>query len=123
MKNTRFDILSRGLRRKRGEMNKTEQRYAEWLSADASVYKWWYEPGSLRLSSPTEGQPARYSPDFLVLMTNGDTYFDDVKSGGFDDNAAIVRIKCAAELYPLWKFRLVKPIAIKRGGGFSIVEV
>lgn len=123
MAKSRFDILSRGLRRERGVMNKTEERYAEFLSLDEGVYKWWFEPGSLRLSSPDTGQPARYSPDFLVLMTDGVTYFDDVKAGGFDDFAAIVRIKCAAELYPLWKFRLVKPVAKKHGGGFEIKEV
>lgn len=119
----RFRILSRGLNRTRGEMNKTEQRYADWLSASEDVADWWFEPLTIRLSHPSEGQPAKYTPDFLVLMTDGRTFLDDVKSGGLDDNAAIVRIKCAAELYPLWVFRLVKPIARRDGGGFDIMEV
>lgn len=107
----RFKILSKGLRRKRGEMNKTEKAYSEHLDAQIAageIHSWWFEAVTLRLSRPEQGQPARYAPDFLVLMPDGVTYLDDVKSGGFDDFAAGVRIKCAAEQYPLWKFRIVK---------------
>lgn len=120
---SRFDILSKGLRRKRGEMNKTEAKYADHLSLDPGVYQWWFEPFSLRISHPPVGQPAMVSPDFLVLMADGTTYVDDVKSGGLDDNAGIVRLKAAAELYQLWKFRLVVAQALKHGGGFRITEI
>ena len=105
-------------------MNNAEKAYSLFLSADPNVAKWWFEPGTLRLSHPPAGQPAKYTPDFMVLMKDGTTYIDDVKaSKGFDDNAAIVRIKCAAEQYPLWIFRTVYPIAKKRGGGFERTEV
>lgn len=120
----RFQVLSAGLRRKRGEMNKNEARYAEELEADQTVYHWWFQPLTLRLSHPESGQPAKFTPDFLVLMADGTTYLDDVKSGGgFDDLAAGVRIKTAAELYPLWRFRLVEARKKKDGGGWKRVEV
>lgn len=122
-KNTRFDILSRGLRRKRGTMNNVEKAYSEWLESLPEVYRWWYEPLTLRLSHPEGGQPAKFTPDFLVLTEDGTTFLDDVKAGGFDDFAAGVRIKAAAELYPLWKFRRVYRIAKKNGGGWRTEEV
>lgn len=103
-------------------MNKTEQAWSEVLTADDDVYRWWFEPFSLRLSHPDGGMPATYTPDFLVLLKDGSTYVDDVK-GGMVDNASVVRIKCAAELYPLWRFRLVTKQRKKDGGGFKIKEV
>lgn len=113
---SRFDILSRGLKRKRGEMNKVEAAYAKHLDelkASGAVHAWWFEPLTLRLSHPQEGQPARFAPDFMVLLSDGETCIDDVKSGGFDDNASLVRIKCAAEAFPLWRFRQVRKLSKK----------
>lgn len=120
---SRFDILSRGLKRVRGTMNKLETQYSEALSADPDVYKWWFEPLTLRLSHPDGGQPARFAPDFLVLYQDGTTCLDDVKPNFGADFAAGVRVKCAAELFPLWKFRRVTKVAKKRGGGWKIEEV
>lgn len=119
----RFRTLSRGRITKRGERNKTEARYEETLAADGDVEKWWFEPLTLRLSHPETGQPAKFTPDFLVLMKDGTTYLDDVKGSGLDDNAAGVRIKTAAELYPLWRFRICKERRKRDGGGFEIREV
>ena len=120
----RFKILSRGLNRERGKMNKTEAAYSLLLTADESVARWWFEPFSLRLSHPESGTGARYTPDFLVLMEDGSTYVDDTKAPGkFDDSASIVRIKAAAELFPLWRFRIVKQRRKKDGGGFDLREV
>lgn len=118
-KGSRFDVLSRGLRRERGNMNKTESAYAEWLTAEPTVSRWWFEPGTFRLSHPEVGQPAKVTPDFLVLMIDGRTFLDDVKSGKFDDAASIVRLKAAAELYPLWEWRLVTALPKREGGGFG----
>lgn len=117
----RFTRLSKGLVRERGKMNKTETAYAEWLKArvvTGEIVDWWFEPLSLRLSHPDQGQPARFSPDFMVLYPDGTTCFDDTK-GKMTDFAAMVRIKAAAELYPLWRFR----VATKVKGGFDVVEV
>lgn len=119
----RLSYLSRGLRRERGTMNKLEAAYAEALKLDEAVHSFWFEPLSLRLSHPGSGQPARYSPDFLVLYSDGTTCLDDVKGGFADDKASGVRTKTAAELFPLWKFRIVTKQAKKRGGGWKIVEV
>lgn len=119
----RFTHLSRGRVAQRGEMNKTEREYADGLRFDPDVARWWFEPFSLRLSSPPKGQPARYTPDFLILMKDGTTYVDDVKGSGLDNEGSIVRIKCAAEAYPLWIFRLVKKQTKKNGGGFVLKEV
>lgn len=119
----RFNFMSRGLRRERGTMNKLEAQYSEALTADPDVARWWFEPLSLRLSHPEKGQPARFSPDFLVLYNDGTTCLDDVKGGFADDYASGVRVKCAAELFPLWKFRTVKKRAKKRGGGWQIDEM
>lgn len=128
---SRFKHLSKGLRRKRGEMNRSEAEYAARLDAMQAagvIYRYWFEPMTLRLSHPPEGQPAKYTPDFIVLYADGDTCIDDVKSGGLDDYAGIVRAKCAAEQFPLWRFRLVKKQTKKQraltgGDGWDIVEV
>lgn len=122
----RFTTLSRGLIRQRGVMNRAETKWAEELEAQklgGVIADWWYEPLTLRLSHPDSGQPAKLTPDFLVLMTDGTTYLDDVKGSGPDDNASMVRMKAAAELYPLWRFRIVKRQTKKQGGGWKITEV
>lgn len=116
----RFQILSRGKRTRRGEMNKTESRYADLLKANPDVAWFRHEPFSLRLSSPAAGQPARYTPDFLIVMQDGTTYLDDVKGSGMDDAAAAVRAKCAAEIYPIWTFRIAKERRKKDGGGWDV---
>jgi len=116
---SRFATLSKGLVRTRGKMNKSEARYAATLDlmiAAGEVVWYRFEPFSLRLTSCDDGQPARYTPDFVVLMPDGSTFIDDVKtSKGFDDPASLVRIKVAADQYPLWRFRIVRP----SGNGFE----
>ena len=106
----RFTGLSKGRTAKRGMMNKTETRYAadlEIMKANGTIINYWFEPFSLRLSHAASGQPARYTPDFLLLYPDGRTVVVDVK-GGMVDNAAIVRAKCAAELFSLWEFWIVQ---------------
>ena len=120
---SRVNFLSRGLRRQRGEMNRLERQYSEQLDADPEIFRWWFEPFSLRLSHPESGQPARYSPDFLVLYADGTTCIDDVKGGFADDFASGVRIKAAAELFPLWKFRIITKRRVRDGGGWKVLEV
>lgn len=125
MAGTRFGILSRGLNRKRGEMNKLESAYAAELEAQklaGEIAGYWFEPLTLRLSHPEKGQPARFAPDFLVLYPDGRTCLDDVKSN-FADFASGVRIKTAAELFPLWVFRRVKKKLKRDGGGWDVTEV
>lgn len=120
---SRFTTLSKGLVRTRGKMNKGEAKYAATLDvliAAGEVVWYRFEPFSLRLTSCDDGQPARYTPDFIVLLPDGSTYIDDVKtSKGFDDPASLVRLKVAADQYPLWRFRIVRP----SGSGFEVQEV
>lgn len=125
---SRFTILAKGLRRKRGKRNKNEALYELHLAnqRDAGlIVDWWHEPLSLRLSECDAGQPSRYTPDFMVLAADGTVYLDDVKAAArrgktFDDPAALVRIKTAADRYPLFVFRLVRPV---KGVGFECREV
>lgn len=120
----RFAGLSKGLNRKRGERNKTETEYEEtYLIGNPEIATYMFEPFSVRLSHPVTGMPATYTPDFLIVMSDGLTYVDDVKGTGPDDPAAIVRLKCAAELFPFWIWRHAKKQAKKNGGGFKITEV
>lgn len=116
---SRFAGLSRGLIRKRGKRNRTEASYELALQAAPFVAWWKFEPFTVRLSHPDGGQPARYTADFLVVMGDGTTYVDDVKNPRMDDPAAIVRIKAAAELFPIWTWRLVRLV----GGEWQHTEV
>ncbi len=122
----RFHTLNTGLRRNRGELNRTEAAFARTLDVEIAageLVRYWVEPFSLRLSSPPTGQPARYTPDFLLLRPDGEVWIVDVKGGGPGNEAAFVRLKCAAELYPLWRFFLVRAKSSRQGGGFSWAEV
>ena len=128
IRRSRYTILAKGLERKRGKKNKTEQAYERFLALEKAagrVKDWWFEPMSLRLSECDEGQPLRYTFDFMVLAADGTVYMDDVKAPlrrgqKHDDPAALIRIKSAADRYTLFVFRIVRPIA---GGAFDLVEV
>jgi len=118
---SRFQGLSRGSTAKRGVMNKTEARYAVGLEEDPAV-KWFkFEPFTARLTKPPKGDGEKtltYTPDFLVVMADGTTYIDDVKGSGPPNDASIVRIKAAAELFPIWNWRICTEQKRKLGGGF-----
>jgi hypothetical protein len=108
----RFHGLSKGnvVKRGQGLMNKTEARYAAMLEEmvqRSEIVKWWFEPFSLRLTSPDAGRMARYTPDFLLLYPDGETVVVDVKGDGVNNEASIVRAKCAAEMFFLWHFWFV----------------
>lgn len=120
---SRFKHLSRGRIAMRGERNATEARFELLLKADPNIAAYWFEPLTIRLSHPAIGQPAKYTPDFLVLMSDGTTRLIDVKGSGLDDNASMVRLKCAAEQYPLWVFQVAKERRKRDGGGFDVREV
>ena len=126
---SRFTQLAKGLIRKRGKRNKTEAAYEVYLDSlkgSGSIVDYWFEPLSLRLAEADTGQPLRYTPDFMILAGDGTVYIDDVKAAktkkgvAFDDPAAIIRIKAAANRYPLFVFRLVRP---DRQGGWEFKEI
>jgi hypothetical protein len=98
-------------RLKQGTLNKTEQAYERDLKDAVSLgdVAWYrFEGLKLRLADNTF-----YTPDFAVMLTDGQIECHEVK--GFWTDDARVKIKVAAEMYP---FRFV---AIKKakGGGWD----
>lgn len=105
-------------RLKSGEMNKTEQRYAEHLAARlaAGEIKWFkFEGIKLRLADNTF-----YSGDFAVMAADGVMEIHEVKGFMLDDGA--VKLKVAADQYP-FRFFLIRAKAKKDGGGWDVREV
>ena len=101
-----------------GAMNKTEAAYAahlEQLKATGLVAWFKFEGVKLRLADNTF-----YSPDFAVMLADGQMEMHEVK--GFMTDDANVKIKVAADMYP-FRFLLVRAKAKKDGGGWLIKEV
>lgn len=93
-------------RLKTGELNKTEQEYQNLLEVRkiAGEIVWYkFEGVKLRLADN-----CFYTPDFAVMLANGQMELHEVKGHWSDD--ARVKIKVAAAAYP---FRFV---AIKKKG-------
>ncbi|HEX8414747.1 MAG TPA: hypothetical protein VF637_12805 [Sphingomicrobium sp.] len=94
-------------------MNATEAEYAAVLTAElhAGTVSWFkFEGLKLRLADSTF-----YTPDFAVMLANGEMQCHEVK--GFWTDDARVKIKVAADLYP-FRFYALKKQAKKHGGGF-----
>ena len=105
-------------RLKQGQMNKTESEYEKVLAlkkqmGDIVWYK--FEGIKFRLADNTF-----YTPDFSVMLANGEMQIHEVKGYMMDD--ANVKIKVESELYP-FRFFLVRKQKKKDGGGFKIEEV
>ena len=105
-------------RLKTGEMNQGEKKYAEYLDLllhlkQIAWYK--FEGIKFRLADNTF-----FSPDFVVMMPNGEMQIRDVKGYMMED--ANVKIKMAAEIYP-FRFFIVKKQAKKDGGGWKEIEI
>lgn len=104
-------------RLKVGAMNKTEAAYAATLEqrkhdGDVSWFK--FEGLKFRLADNTF-----YTPDFAVLLSNGELEAHEVKGHWQDDARA--KIKIAADMYPL-RFIAIKVRAKKDGGGWTVEE-
>lgn len=96
-----------------GTMNNTEAEYARVLEADkaAGLVAWWaFEPFKFRLADNTF-----YTPDFGVMLANGELQAHEVKGHWTDD--ARVKIKVAASLFPI-QFYALRKQPKKAGGGF-----
>jgi hypothetical protein len=95
--------FGKGVKRKRaGVMNGLETKYAQKLEAMkfAGEIVWFsYEPIKLVLADRTT-----YTPDFLVMLANGDIEAHEVK--GFWLDAASIKIKVAAEKFP-FRFKAI----------------
>lgn len=100
---------------KKRAMNKLEGAYAQRLELErlAGVWQWWaFEAIRLRLA---EG--AWYKPDFAMLDPGGHLVLHETK--GHWREAAKVRIKVAAELYPFFRFTAVTRERAKAGGAWQ----
>lgn len=104
-------------RLKAGQMNKTEQAYANYLEAlkaTGAIVWYKFEGMKFRLADNTF-----YTPDFMVLASNRQLEAHEVKGYWLDDARA--KIKIAADMYPV-RFIAVKVRPKKEGGGWSIEE-
>ena len=102
-------------RLKAGTLNKTERAYQDRLAAlmQAGEVSWFkFEGVKLRLADNTF-----YTPDFAVMLANGQMEMHEVKGFWLDDARA--KIKIAAELYP-FRFLAVQQKPKKEGGGWSV---
>jgi hypothetical protein len=84
-------------RLKQGQMNKTEAAYGRTLElrkAAGEVLWYRFEGVKLRLADSTF-----YTPDYAVMLADGSLELHEVK--GFWEDDARVKIKVAAEMYPM----------------------
>ncbi len=96
-------------------MNKTEAEYGTMLLARqaAGEIVWYgYERWTFKLADDT-----RYTPDFAVMLANGELEAHEVK-GGFEREDAHVKRKVAAEQFPI---RFI--FAQKKEGRWTITEI
>lgn len=107
-------ILALG-RMKTGQMNKTETEYAEHLQIlkNCGEIAWYrFEGMKFRLADNTF-----YTPDFAVMRSDGMLEMHEVKGYWHDD--ARVKIKVAAEIYPV-EFLAVRKKTRREGYGWKI---
>lgn len=110
--NRRLQALGR---LKTGQMNKTEAAYERDVLRPGHIagkilwYK--FEGLKLRLADNTF-----YTPDYAVMIADGSLECHEVK--GFWTDDARVKIKVAADMYPL-RFLAVKALPKKAGGGWE----
>ena len=94
----------------RAVMNKTEAAWAdqlELLKCASEIADWKFESIKFRLgdgAQPTK-RPPFYKPDFLVVYWD---HFELHEVKGFFREAAKVRIKTAAELYPWFVWKVIR---------------
>lgn len=102
-------------RLKTGQMNQTEAEYARLLDARklAGEVAWFkFEGLKFRLADNTF-----YTPDFAVMLADGQLEAHEVK--GFWQDDARAKIKVAADLYPM-QFIAIQKRTKKDGGGWKM---
>lgn len=101
-------------RLKTGTMNKTEEAYERDLRDAQSLGDiLWYRFEGLKLRLADN---CFYTPDFIVLASDGVLECHEVK--GFWTDDARVKIKVAAQAYP-FRFKAIKARGKKHGGGWE----
>lgn len=113
----RFNYQALG-RLKKGEMNKCERAYSERLERMkqmGEILDWKFEAVTLKLADA-----CRYTPDFLVINSQCEVSFHEVKGSKFifqDD--AKVKIKVAADKFNMFTFK----VCIPTKGVWEITEI
>lgn len=98
----------------RPRMNRLESAYAKRLELErlAGLWQWWaFEPMTFAL-----GHGARYTPDFGLIDPGGHLVLHETK--GHWREAALVRIKVAASLYPFRFVGVTRP----KGGDWTFKQ-
>lgn len=115
-------LLQRHAAHRPGRMNKTEAAYDQHLRARhaAGEVKWWvFERMKLRLAANTF-----FTVDFLVQLASGALECHEVKGRKGErfwaEEDAKVKVKVAAELFPVFTFRIVWPA---KGGGWKELQL
>lgn len=101
-------------RLKAGVKNRTEKAYGAYLQLRllAGEIAWYrFEGLKLRLADNTF-----YTPDYAVMLANGEIECHEVK--GFWTDDARVKVKVAAEMYP-FRFIAYRVKPKKEGGGWQ----
>jgi len=109
-----------GKRHVPGQMNKTEQEYADVLEqrrAKGEVERWEFESVTFKLAAD-----CRYTPDFLVELASGEIEFIDTKGTGPIDPVSKVKIRTAAEKFWKFTFAMEQKRTKKAGGGWERTE-
>jgi hypothetical protein len=109
-----------GKRHKPGVMNQTEETYAGTLHTRflaGELLAWQFETVTLKLA-----EDCRYTPDFMIQLADGSIEFVDTKGGGPMDPKSLVKIRCAAEKFPQFKFVIEQKLAKSKGGGWKRTE-
>lgn len=119
---TRFkrDNTKYGKRHVPGQMNQTETAYADALEAlrhSGEVIWWRFESMTFKIADNT-----RYTPDFAVFYADGIFEMVDAKGGGPIDPKSVVKIKCAADQFPQFRFVIEQRKPKKAGGGWKRTE-
>lgn len=103
---------------KPGFMNPLEAEYAALLEirrrTDTDVAWYAFEAVTLKLANRLA-----YTPDFLVMRTDGTLEVHECK--GFWRDDALVKIKAAAEKFP-FRFIAIQKLPKKEGGGWKVRE-
>lgn len=100
----------------KGVENRTESEYASHLKSLelAGEIRWYrYEAITLRLTTNLT-----YTPDYIVQFTDGHIEIHEVK-GGYMWEDSKVKLKCAAVLFPCFRFVLAQ----KKNGTWKIKDV
>lgn len=120
-KPTSKELLHALGRKKKGEMNATEQKFANYLRTleiTGDVLWWKHEGIKLQLADRTT-----LTVDFNVMLADGLLVMYDVKGAkAIIEDDAKAKMKIAAEHYP-FVFRYAFPRTQKDGGGWIFEEI